>query len=192
MTLPQYSFRSAGLEDLSVLRNWQSLPHVRKWWGDNDPFDENGVHDARVARWIVELNGKPFANMQDYCVHGWENHHFGHLPLGARGVEQYIGNPTMIGRGHGSAFLQQRLDELFDAGVPVVAVDPHPTNTRAIAAYQKVGFEIVGGERTTPWGSCYPWKLDDYFANEKVYFLGLFPFGWLLLEKLYGPAHGSE
>lgn len=139
-----------------MLRMWQSYPHVKEWWGQDEPFDEAGLHDARISRWIVDLNGRPFAYMQDYTVHGWEEHHFGSLPPKSRGIDQYIGDPSMIGLGHGTGFIRQRMLELFLSGVPVIAVDPHPANTRAIASYRKLGFEITGGEQETPWGLIVP------------------------------------
>ncbi|WWR55751.1 hypothetical protein RV999_26300 (plasmid) [Sinorhizobium meliloti] len=40
--------------------------------------------------------------MQDYTVHGWDDHHFAHLAKGSRGIDQYIGDPEMVGVGHGS------------------------------------------------------------------------------------------
>lgn len=156
MTSATYVFRLAAMRDLPTLRTWQNSPHVREWWGDDEPFDEEELRDARVARWIVELNSKPFAYMQDYSVHGWEEHHFGHLPPGSRGIDQYIGDLAMIGYGHGTAFIRQRMQELFAAGVPVIATDPHPTNARAIAVYSKLGFRIAGAERETAWGRILP------------------------------------
>ena len=60
----------------------------------------------------------------------------------------------MVGRCHGPAFLAQRMGELF--GAPVLAVDPHPENARAIAAYRKVGFEVAGEPPDTEWGVILP------------------------------------
>lgn len=144
------------MSDLPLLRTWQSLPHVQKWWGNDEPFDEQGLHDNRVSRWIVDLSGRPFAYMQDYSVHGWGEHHFAGLPPRSRGIDQYIGDPSMIGFGHGAAFIRKRMQELFAAGVPVIAVDPHPANERAIAVYAKLGFLVTGPEEDTAWGRILP------------------------------------
>jgi len=156
MTLANYRFRPAAMSDLPLLVTWQGFSHVREWWGNDEPFDEEQLRDTRVSRWIVELDGNPFAYMQDYSVHGWPGHHFGHLPPRSRGIDQYIGDPAMIGLGHGTGFIGQRMDHLFAAGVPVIAVDPHPLNTRAIAVYQKLGFRIAGVQQQTPWGLVLP------------------------------------
>lgn len=62
----------------------------------------------------------------------------------------------MLGRGHGTAFIRQRIQELFEDGAPVVATDPHPENERAIAVYKKLGFVPIGPAIHTKWGLVLP------------------------------------
>jgi aminoglycoside 6'-N-acetyltransferase len=152
----QYSFRRATADDLPLLAAWQANPHVRAWWDADEPYDASDLADPRVARWIVSTAERPFAFMQDYTVHGWEDHHFAGLPQGARGIDQFIGDPQMVGLGHGSAFIGARMRALFEAGVPVIGTDPHPDNHRAIAVYRKLGFEASGPARQTRWGLILP------------------------------------
>jgi aminoglycoside 6'-N-acetyltransferase len=151
-----FDFRRVTMTDLPLLQRWQRMPDVAQWWGDEAPFEEADLTDSRIAMWIVSYDGRPFAFMQDYLVHAWEGHHFGYLPAGARGIDEYIGLPEMIGQGFGRGFLRQRLAALFDAGIPVVATDPHPDNSRAIAAYKKAGFRIAGPKQDTEWGLILP------------------------------------
>ena len=155
----RYGFRPATLADLELLRRWQGEPHVRAWWDDEDPYDDADFADPRVRRWIVSFGPQPFAYMQDYAVHGWGDHPFDHLPAGSRGIDQFIGPPDMIGKGHGRTFIGQRVQALFDQGVPVVATDPHPDNQRAIAAYERVGFRVAGPARETDWGRILPMEI---------------------------------
>ncbi|WP_147111114.1 GNAT family N-acetyltransferase [Tateyamaria sp. syn59] len=152
----RYSFHSATPGDLDMLRGWQRQPHVSRWWDAFDPETPEEFDDLRVARWIVSLGGTPFAYMQDYTVHGWDDHHFAHLPPGARGIDQFIGRPDMIGQGHGPAFIAAQVQTLFDQGAPAVATDPHPDNARAIAAYGKAGFQPSGPPQETRWGRVLP------------------------------------
>ena len=84
--------------------------------------------------------------------HDWNPHPFAYLPTGARGIDQYIGEPDMLGRGHGSAFVRAHCDRLLDAGAPAIGTDPHPDNKRAIRAYEKAGFAVAGGPLDTRWG----------------------------------------
>ncbi|MEJ8562679.1 GNAT family N-acetyltransferase [Yoonia sp. GPGPB17] len=152
----QYNFRKAKLDDLDLLAGWQSARHVREWWDTDQPYDAADLVNPRVARWIVSLADRPFAFIQDYTVHGWGDHHFAHLPKGARGIDQYIGDPEMVGVGHGSAFIRIRMQALFNEGAPVIATDPHPKNARAITVYKKLGFEPAGSIQQTRWGLILP------------------------------------
>lgn len=151
-----YSFRKLTSCDLSLIKIWQSKPHVRKWWDANGSYDASALVDPRVARWIVSDEKRPFAFMQDYTVHGWEYHHFADLPKGSRGIDQFIGEFSMVGAGHGKAFIKIRMKALFGAGAPVIATDPHPDNSRAISVYEKLGFKFSGAVRETKWGLIQP------------------------------------
>ena len=155
-TTNRYGFRRATSNDRAMLMAWQALPHVREWWDSDEPNSEEEFADSRVSRWIVTLDEKPFAYIQDYTVHGWEGHHFFDFPHGSRGIDQFIGEADMIGRGHGSAFIAARMKQLFDEGVPVIGTDPHPDNARAIAVYKKVGFQVTGPPMETQWGLILP------------------------------------
>jgi aminoglycoside 6'-N-acetyltransferase len=155
-TATTYEFRQPAMDDLGLLMEWQARPHVRAWWDSDERYDEEDLSDPRVSRWIVSSNGRPFAYMQDYTVHGWQDHHFYDLPEGSRGIDQYIGDPEMIGIGHGSAFIKMRMQVLFNEGAPVIATDPHPDNQRAIAVYRKLGFAPAGPPQVTRWGLILP------------------------------------
>jgi aminoglycoside 6'-N-acetyltransferase len=151
--MSDYAFRPVTRADLPLLRRWRAEPHVAEYWGAADVEDaEETLADARVSMWIVEHAGRPFAYAQDYSPHDWSDHPFAHLPPGSRGIDQYIGEPGMIGRGHGSAFVRAHCDRLFAAGAPAIGTDPHPDNGRAIRAYEKAGFRAVSGPIDTRWG----------------------------------------
>jgi aminoglycoside 6'-N-acetyltransferase len=144
--------------DLPMVERWLETPAVREWWvgadgQPSDPFDEDDLNDPHVAMWIVSHMGKPFAFIQDYDPHAWSGHHFGFLPPGSRGIDQFIGDPDMIGRGHGSAFVRAHVDALMARGAPAVGTDPSPTDARAIRSYEKAGF-VRQGETETKWGYC--------------------------------------
>jgi aminoglycoside 6'-N-acetyltransferase len=163
----RFALRPATLAHLELLRCWQGEHHVRASWDDEDPYDDTDVADPRLNRWIVSFDARPFAYMQDYAVHGWGNHPFDHLPAGSRGVDQFIGPPDMIGKGHGRAFIRQRVQAMFAQGVPVVATDPHPDNQRAIAAYERVGFRVAGPARDTHWGRILPMEARAFILGEQ-------------------------
>lgn len=148
-----YRFRPVREADLALLARWRAMPEVAAWWG---PPGVEAVADAladpRIFMWIVEHDGRPFAYAQDYAPHDWDDHPFAHLPRGSRGIDQYIGEPDMLDRGHGSAFVRAHCERLFAAGAPAVGTDPHPDNRRAIRACEKAGFRIASGPLDTRWG----------------------------------------
>jgi aminoglycoside 6'-N-acetyltransferase len=148
-----YEFRAVAEGDLALLRAWRLRRHVIQWWGPpeiEDPHET--LADARIAMWIVEHEGRPFAFAQDYSPHDWDPHPFSYLPWGARGIDQFIGEPDMLGIGHGSAFIRQHVERLLNDGAPAVGTDPHPDNGRAIRAYEKAGFSVASGPLDTRWG----------------------------------------
>lgn len=153
-----YHIRPMRPVDLSLVNRWLETPPVRQWWVDasgqpSDPFDQSDLADPNVALWIVSHEGRPFAFIQDYDPHAWTDHHFADLAPGSRGIDQFIGAPDMIGRGHGSAFIRLHCQTLMAAGAPTIGTDPHPANARAIRAYEKAGF-TRGKEVSTQWGDC--------------------------------------
>jgi aminoglycoside 6'-N-acetyltransferase len=143
-----------------MLVRWRAEPEVIRWWGAwqhaKAEFEAH-LADPAMAMWIVEhvapgQPSRPFAYAQDYDCRAWDPHPFSHLPSGARGVDQYIGEPDMLDRGHGTAFLREQCDRLFAEGAPAIGTDPHPDNLRAIRAYEKAGFSVVSGPVETRWG----------------------------------------
>ena len=138
-----YGFRPMTAADMPMARRWLETPEVQRWWGDADgqvSLLEEDLEDPRMSMWIVSHEGRPFAYIQDYDPRSWDMHHLGDLPPGSRGIDQFIGEPDMIGRGHGSALIRAHVDRLFAAGAPAVGTDPDPENARAIRAYEKAGF----------------------------------------------------
>jgi aminoglycoside 6'-N-acetyltransferase len=148
-----YIIRPVVAADLPLIARWREAPHVRRWWGDPDleALSREDLGDPRIAYSIVALEGRPFAFVQDYDVHAWPEHHFGHLPAGARGLDLYIGEPDLLHGGHGPRLLRQHVDTLFASGAPAAGIDPHPDNAAAIRAFEKAGFTIVGGPVDTRW-----------------------------------------
>jgi aminoglycoside 6'-N-acetyltransferase len=139
-----YQFRSMTAADLSMVRGWLAAPHVVEWWGDPDEQFELVSEDltsVAMDQFIVAANDdRPFAYLQCYDPSAWPEGGLGMHPPGTRGIDQFIGDPNMIGHGHGSAFIRDFTDGLLSAGTPRILTDPDPANGRAIRAYEKAGF----------------------------------------------------
>jgi aminoglycoside 6'-N-acetyltransferase len=93
-----------------------------------------------VDQFIVSIGDRPFAYLQCYDPSAWPDNGFGLHPDGTRGIDQFIGEPDMINRGHGSAFVLGFADRLIETGAPRVLTDPDPANKRAVRAYEKARF----------------------------------------------------
>ena len=148
-----YLVRSVGPADLALISRWRASPHVKAWWGDPSAEPEvDKLAEPRIAIWLAESGGRPIAFLQDYDIHALAPHPFDYLPPGSRGLDLYIGEPDLIGQGHGARLLRQHVDQLFSQGVPAVGIDPHPDNTPARRAFATAGFSLASGPTDTPWG----------------------------------------
>src|SRR5436190_16973097 len=157
-----YQFRPMSDGDLPLVRDWLARPHVHEWWGDPDEqfgLVSGDMNEPAMDQYIVSLkavssevgtgsrqenasaqdSGAPFGYLQCYRLTDW-NICFGSQPEQTRGIDQMIGEPEMVGRGHGSGFIRAFIDGLLSSGTPRVVVDPDPENARAIRAYEKAGF----------------------------------------------------
>ena len=142
----QYRFRPMSAADLPMVRHWLETPHVAQWWHDPDEqfalVSEDLDHPA-MDQFVVTADDRPFAYLQCYDPTAWSNNGLGTHPLGTRGIDQFIGEPDMVDRGHGSALIRSFVDGLLKKGTPRVVTDPDPENIRAVRAYEKAGFEKV-------------------------------------------------
>ena len=72
--------------------------------------------EPAMDQFIVSAGSSDFAYLQCYDLTAW-NSGFGEHPRGTRGIDQFIGEPDMIERGHGSAFIRAFVDERLAATV---------------------------------------------------------------------------
>lgn len=138
---PPYVFRPMNTADLPLVQRWLREPHVAEWWHDPETFEfvSGDLDHPDMAQFIVVLEGRPFAYLQCYRMSDWDAC-FGPQPEGTRGIDQFIGEVDMMGRGHGSAFVRAFIADILGSSVPRILLDPKPNNSRAIRAYEKAGF----------------------------------------------------
>jgi aminoglycoside 6'-N-acetyltransferase len=132
-----------------MVAGWLQTPEVVRWWGD--PKEQlalvtEDLDEPLMRQWIVEHTGRAFAYAQVYPARAWPQSHLMGLPNGAAVIDAFIGEPAMLGCGHGGVFLRALPEMLLAEGAPVVAIDPDRDNHRARRAYARAGFigeEIV-------------------------------------------------
>ena len=130
--------------DLPLLGRWLAEPHVRKWWAEPAKAlqsIESHIDSISVEPFIVELDGKPIGYIQSYDPHLEDAHPYQDQPTGTLGIDQFIGEAALIGKGHGTRLIEAFVEQLFEEGAIRVIIDPDPANAAAIRAYEKAGFE---------------------------------------------------
>jgi aminoglycoside 6'-N-acetyltransferase len=141
-----YEFRPMTAADLPMVKHWLGMPHVMHWWGKPDEqfaLVRDDLEEPAMDQFVVMAADRPFAYLQSYRLADW-NFNFGMQPIGTRGIDQFIGEPDMVSRGHGSAFIRSFIDRVLAEGAPRVITDPDPRNLRAVRAYEKAGFRKEG------------------------------------------------
>ncbi len=155
-------FRPLAMEDLPLLRRWLRAPHVRQWWYDAaETIDQVRARYApRIAggdptrSFIIEHGGRAIGYIQTYRIRDYPEYDR-HVcaPEDCAGIDLFIGEPEMVGRGIGTRVVAAFLRSLVfaNAAIGSCAIGPEQGNRRAIRAYEKAGFRywktiVVPGE----------------------------------------------
>ena len=153
--------------DLDLLCQWLDKPHVKEWWDDKLTHDQirskyrKRIGNTLVAPFIAYLDEKPIGFIQYYHADkigdGWWTDEV----TGTLGLDQFIGEETLINHGYGTLIIRAFIDKLFleKTGKKIIT-DVDPNNHRAIRCYEKVGFKLVR-EVMTPDGLAYLMELSS-------------------------------
>ena len=153
---PDFTFRPLRDEDLGFVRAWLLRPHVRRWYDDvaGETYPDDTIADYRLAMrgddptdyFVIELDRRPIGVIQSYLVDD-EPEYAAMLELGrpAFGIDLFIGEPELIGRGHGPALIRAFLRDVGFSryGVDLCVIGPASGNVAAIRAYEKAGFRFL-------------------------------------------------
>jgi aminoglycoside 6'-N-acetyltransferase len=145
-------------DDYTRVVAWRNSSRVREWWDpDEPPVNLSGVIDEFALRTggdgfttscIIELEGVPIGFIQFYP---WDAEaaylaEIGlTLPSGSWGLDIFIGEAGLDGRGVGSRSVRLLSDHLFAAcDASAVALVMEATNARARTAYLRAGMHVSG------------------------------------------------
>jgi aminoglycoside 6'-N-acetyltransferase len=151
-----YGFAPLREDDLNLVRRWLLEPHVKRWWDDGVklPYPDAEIEDYREAirgkdptyHYLAHIDGRAAGMFQHYRI-GDSPEYAEALALGedAIGVDLFIGEADLVGRGHGPAMLRQFLREVAFPfhGMDVCVIGPSVPNAAAIRAYEKAGFRAL-------------------------------------------------
>ena len=135
--------------DFGLLVRWRALPHVHEWWEPDHPapdldevrafYGPRSRAEDPTTSCIIELDGTPIGYLQFYRWLAWPEEAEA-LEVGADadafGIDLFIGEPNLIGRGVGTRVVSLICDHLErDHGATSVALTTETTNLRAQRAY---------------------------------------------------------
>lgn len=154
-----FTFASLAQDHLPLIHKWLNTDHVANFYDgylSRDQVEEKylpKIESEIVFPYIVSLEDRPIGYIQTYNAplvgDGW----WQDQPDGTWGIDQFLGEKSLLGKGIGSAFVNQFSNELLKRNdINRVITDPAPHNPRAIRAYEKAGFQIIE-EIQTPDGT---------------------------------------
>jgi aminoglycoside 6'-N-acetyltransferase len=130
---------------------------VRRWWND-DP-SEHDYPEGTLAEWrtavlgedptdmfVIHLGDRPIGVIQSYRVQDYPDYveELGGLSGPAVSLDLFIGEPDLIGIGHGPAILRAFLPFAFERyRLDYCVIGPSKSNVPAIRAYEKAGFRYL-------------------------------------------------
>jgi aminoglycoside 6'-N-acetyltransferase len=156
------TFKPLENSHLPLLLKWLETPHVKAWWDQDIHWTpaliqekygsyvegykiENGLRKPMHA-YVICFNNIEIGYIQLYNAHDFpreDNTSLNELPASLAAFDIFIGEESYVGKGIGSMIMQQFLQEKVDPHYEACFVDPDTANTRAIKAYEKVGFKII-------------------------------------------------
>lgn len=142
--------RNATIDDIAIIKYWDQQQHVI----DCDPDDEwNWDYELpRTLEWrqqlVAELDGRAIGFVQIINPAQEESHYWGEIAEGYRAIDIWIGEASDLGKGYGTAIMQQSLESCFlIPEVNNVLIDPLSSNVRAIKFYERLGFKFLEERR---------------------------------------------
>jgi len=150
------TFEPLRASDLPVIATWLALPHVARWW--RQPSDLASVEvdfgplldgsDATEG-FVVRLDGRPIGYAQRGLIEDDpEAQHVIRTSLGDAGgigIDYFIGEPDLVGRGIGRAMISRFADGCFARYPPErrIVVDLQQDNVASWKALEAAGFRRV-------------------------------------------------
>ncbi|MCB0016421.1 MAG: GNAT family N-acetyltransferase [Anaerolineales bacterium] len=143
-------FAPVAAGDRSLIIGWLQQPHVSQWLhgaglqNTLDSLDQFLEGEAEFDHWLVSEQGAPFAYLLTSTVDQMAAEVAAVPFAGDRAItlDVFIGEPDYLGKGLGTALIQQFIERQFPE-ITDVLIDPEATNARAIHVYQKLGFRII-------------------------------------------------
>ena len=155
ITSEDIRIRSMTDNDYPIMLKWLTDNRVLEFYGGRDIHYDSAalkshyseVWDTIYYRVILEYKGNAIGYGQMYKIYGemYEEYHYPQNGETVFATDQFIGEPEYWSKGIGTKYMQTVISLLkTQQSADAVLVDPHKNNPRAIRAYEKAGFKIIG------------------------------------------------
>jgi RimJ/RimL family protein N-acetyltransferase len=147
-------FRPLREADLRLVHEWLQREHVRRWWDEHEMYEDVVEHYLPAIEgrkptdlYLILLDDRPAGFIQAYLVS--DHPEFAELVgvgAGVAGVDLFIAEEELTGKGLGTEVLRRFVDDVVFAEPGTVAciADPDVRNVASIRAFEKAGFRRVG------------------------------------------------
>jgi len=147
------SFRPLTRDDLPLVHEWHQRPHVVRWWTARKRFEEVEEHylptiegTEPTEHYLALIDGEPLGMIQTYFVSDYQDY----AALigegeGTAGLDLFIGDEAMTGRGLGTELIHGFVDEVVFARPATTACTAASDvrNMASLRAFEKAGFRVV-------------------------------------------------
>ena len=153
-----FTFRRVIRDDFALLACWLGEPHVARWWNHEftaeavkRDFGESADGNEPSEDHLALLGDRPvgliqYSRLADYPQYRGELSPLIDVPDDAVSIDYLIGEPTLIGRGVGTAMIAAFVERIWrtDPAVESIIVPVNSANTASWHALLTVGFRVVG------------------------------------------------
>ena len=147
------AFRPLSASDLPLVHDWLRRGHVRRWWTDRETYDEVVQHYLPAIEgseptdlYLILSDNQSVGFIQTYRVSDYpEYRDLVAVEDGVAGVDLFIGEQELTGRGFGSEALDRFVRDvvLSDPDIHACIADPDAENHASLRAFEKAGFHAV-------------------------------------------------
>jgi aminoglycoside 6'-N-acetyltransferase len=160
-------------DDLPLLAEWLSRPHVEKWWREAaDAASVEAAYGLMIDRtdptegFIALRSGRPIGFIQRYLLDDYPEWQravaVGVGPMRGLGIDYLIGDEAMTGRGLGPEMITVMVADSWDAypDIPAIVVDVSQENRASWRALEHAGFHrvwegVLESDDPSDQGPCY-------------------------------------
>jgi RimJ/RimL family protein N-acetyltransferase len=147
------SFRRLAADDLRRVHEWLHREHVGRWWRPADRYEDTAAHYLPAIEgreptdlYLVVVDGRPVGMIQTYLYVDYpESEALVQVGPNVAGVDLFIGEEELTGRGLGSDVLRRFTDDVVFArpGTTACAAGVEIANEASQRAFAKAGFHVV-------------------------------------------------